>query len=195
MCHPFSNSSNVYGAPSTRELCAGSSVAWWSLCPQSLIPGPPSGPRPQVIISSTLNLFLALSEPILVQVFCRRFQKVLKNRNYFHFLSYPHPHPPKKSWWESKCWDTGMKVDYSSSLWLSRYLHSSGLCSEVLDFSPGSENDLPRKLTASSSLKCWQYTSLIMKFQMVVIGSHPPSILLLLLLLSHFSRVQLCATP
>ena len=36
-----------------------------------------------------------------------------------------------------------------------------------------------------------------MKFQRVVIGSHPPSVLLLLLLLllSRFSRVQLCATP
>ena len=35
-----------------------------------------------------------------------------------------------------------------------------------------------------------------MKFQRVVIGSHPPSILLLLLLLlSCFSRVQLCVTP
>lgn len=61
MCHSFSNSSSVYWAPTTWEPYARSSVAWWSLCPQSLIPIPPSGPKklwPQVITSSTLNLFL-----------------------------------------------------------------------------------------------------------------------------------------
>ena len=126
---------------------------------------------------NTLNLFLVLSEPTLVQIFCRWFQKMLKNGNYFHFLSFPHLQ--KKSCWESKCYDRGIKVDCSSRHGLSRHLQSSGLCSEALDFSPGSENDLPRKLTASSSLKCWRYMSLIRKFQRVVIGSHPASILLI----------------